>query len=172
LEYEKELKEYDGLLNHLARRYKIDGYDFDDLKQEFSLLLVKALDGYKNGTGAKFETFFTRYVKWWVANKLRTEMTEKYSKLEGVDDDIFFDLYASDIRQPDDLEKEERLIEFVKSELDNLKTGDFTYRILFEQQTLKEVSDFYGVSFQYVHAEHKRNLEKIKQLLLDNEFIK
>ena len=41
--YEEKINEYMGLIIHLANRYGIEGYDREDLQQEFSNVISKGI---------------------------------------------------------------------------------------------------------------------------------
>ena len=73
---------------------------------------------------------------------------------------------------PDKLEKEMRVVEFVIDCLKEMKYGDYTRKILIEGSTLQDTAKEHNVSFQFVHQEHKKNLKKLRELLIEHEYVK
>lgn len=183
--YEEKINEYMGLIIHLANRYGIEGYDKQDLQQEFSMLLVKALDNYDEARGANFDTYFTTYVRRWVHNAIKRQETQKRGTLVSmevlgvsnktksrVDDDIFALMIDEENLTPDELDFVVRRDEFVLNCLKEMPYGHFTIGVLIEGKTFDEVGKDFGVTLQWVHQKHKQNIEILKEKLIEDDYIK
>lgn len=179
--YEEQLEQYKGLIVFFTKKYNISNYTHEDLFQEFSMLLVKALDNYDVSRGASFDTFYTAYIRRWIHKELRKNSREKRGDLLLIFDDEEsnmlpnsdkLDEYIDDAKTPDELEKEGREIEFIEEQLKEMKYGVYSIGILFDGLTLQEVAKENGVSFQFVQQEHKKNLSHMRDLLLEHDFIK
>lgn len=183
LYYEKNLNKYNGLIKHMADRYKLDGYEKDDLIQEFRMLLIEALDTFDDTRGAAFKTYFILIVRTWVHHqivKINAEkrgrlvrtVRPKRSRLVSMPSTDYLEEFLDERSTPDKLEKEMRVVEFVIDCLKEMKYGDYTRKILIEGNTLQGTAKEYNVSFQFVHQEHKKNLKKLRELLIEHEYVK
>ena len=183
--YENKINQYMGLIIHLANRYGIEGYDREDLQQEFSMLLVKALDNYDEERGANFDTYFTTYVRQWVHKAIKKQQAEKRGTLVSIeelgiskktksriDDDVFSLMIDEENLTPDELDFVVRRDEFVLNCLKEMPYGHFTIGVLIEGKTFEEVGKENGCTFQWVHQKHKQNVELLKEKLIENDYIK
>lgn len=171
-EIETKLLEYENLIRSTARRYNFDGMTFDDILQEFRMLFVKTLQDYEHGSKASLKTLFIRYVRYWVANKMR-EQERKFSLVNILDRNVYFgegeesgvDYLESPYLNPSQFDNEERFGEIIL-ELINESKFDYILRArIIYGKTLRELSEELGVSKQYIHKVYEQEMDKIKEKL-------
>lgn len=183
--YENKLTQYKGMIIYLANRYGIEGYENEDLQQEFSMLLIKALDNYDEDRGANFDTYFTTYVRQWVHKAIKKQEAEKRGTLVSmeelgvsqktksrVDDDVFALMIDENNLTPDQADFNTRRDEFILETLKEMPYGQFTIGVLIEGKTFEQVGLENGCTLQWVHTKHKQNVEELKQKMIDNDYIK
>ena len=158
-EFEQATCEYGGFINYIVSKYHIRGYDKDDLRQEFLQILYKCLQFYRNGTGAKFITYYTTAIHWWIRRQLiRVEYRYDEIKLNA---DDFINEYASD----EDVEINvflahtcSEITNYIRSQ----KYGEFVIEILYGHTSVKETAKLLNVSTQRVSQICKYIKDKAK----------
>jgi len=165
-EFECAVKEYDGLINYLANKYGIRGYDRDDLKQEFMMLLYKCLRYYNEDNGAIFTTYFTTAVhRWMNTNLIRMEHKLEVTSFDSVD--ITFDIFQCD----EDVEFNvliQGMAECIIEEVKTVRYGDLVLDVLYGNMTLSQASDASGVSKQRIQQLCSKVKDKLKEKLKED----
>lgn len=82
-----KIEKYQGLLKILALKYKHSGIEEDDLMQEGNIALLKALETFKEGKGAKFETYLTACVNNRLIDVIRKKQKDPEYEHEQESDD-------------------------------------------------------------------------------------
>ena len=156
---EELLKKYKPLVLKIARRYFLVGGDIDDLVQEGTIGLYKAIMVYNQEKEASFITFATLCIKRQLQSLVRKENTQNNS--------VFLDLFNDDdlnklINIPTNKGNPEQVaisnqnLQYIDSEIKS-QLSDFEYKVL--QQYLN------GMSYEQIATENGTNKKSIDNAL-------
>lgn len=168
-EFERAAVEYDGLINYLARKYSIRGYDVDDMKQEMLIVLNKCMKYFDDSMGAVFTTYFTTAVH----RFLNTKLIRVEHKLEVISFDNLdmpqeaFDMFECD----EDVEFNvliDGMAETVIAEVKTIKYGDLVLDVMYGHMTMNAAARIAGVSTQRIQQLCKGITNKLKDKLKED----
>lgn len=168
-EFERAAVEYDGLINYLARKYHIRGYDDDDMKQELLIILLKCMRYFDDSMGAVFTTYFTTAVHRW----LNTRLIRSEHKLEVISFDNLdmpqeaFDMFECD----EDVEFNvliDDMAETVIEEVRQIRYGDLVLDVMYGHMSMSAAARIAGVSTQRIQQLCKGIADKLKEKLKED----
>jgi RNA polymerase sigma factor (sigma-70 family) len=162
---EKMLEKYDNLIQRSARKYKVDGYTYEDILQEFRMLFFSVCQIYDENGGAKITTLYFRYIRWWIEFKLRTINAEKRPKLVFIDDGEINRINSSSINNPCEVYEKQVNDDFVMSMFKRIPNSEITYRHIINGESLTTIAKELSISVQAVYVKHKTVLEKFRTIL-------
>lgn len=174
-EIELKLKEYKGLLISTAKRYHIDGMDFDDIFQELSMEFVKALKIHDQKQSASLKTLFVEYAIRWARKKLESQERYRKNKVLWIDDGEIKDgdkmtFITSDELTPEEVEKFETLQKELKWFYENAKDGWLIEQRSVIGMTLQEIADIQEVSFQAIAKRHQKAIKELRKYLKEKGY--
>jgi len=154
---EEGLITYDNLIVRLSKNNKVNGYDNDDLAQEFRMILIKCLKNFKKDRNVKFETYFITACKNEVCRLRKKNKNKALSLNEGVNDNEDF---------LDNVIDKSYQFEFDKKELEMFlskeKYGEYAILYLIYNMKQSDIALKYNVSSVWVNLKIKELIEKIK----------
>lgn len=178
---EEKLKEYRPLLVKMSSSIFLDGYDFDDIYQELSMELVKALKRYDpNRSKATFKTYFIGYQRRWLTRKLKAQDALKRGKLinmldsnldYGNSNNDILDYLENDEMPPDILDKENTLHEVSVEFLKEHEYGKYVLGRYFDEMRLIDMAKEEDCSFQTISVRINSCLIDLRRFLETNEYI-
>lgn len=183
-EQEQFLKQYNGFIHMMTQKYvrHLKDYDYEDLLQEFRMILIDALDIYVDDGRAKFSSFAGLLMKNKFINLKRLEMAEKRPDyLLTLDIDISDSEYAEsfldiattmydDEPTPEERDFQIKLERDIIQELSKYERGFITIDYYINQMSTQEIADKYHMSISLVKYINKVNLMKLKNTF--REFLK
>ena len=180
-EKEQKLIEYEPLIKSMANKIFLDGYDFDDIVQELSMVLLIALDKYDGEKYATtFKTFFIMLQRNWLYAKINHQNVEKRPTLLAILDSPIsinqtnhsnVDYLECERPTPEQLDKREEMELFIERFLDEHRYGRLVRQRFLEGKTNVELSSEYGVTHQALSVRVKNTLKELKQRLQEEKYI-
>ena len=179
--YQQGHMSFDELYPHLeklvfkeANKWTISGMDKDDITSELMIALFEACERFDVNKGFKFSTFATNHLRYRIREEWRKTTLPKYGSewtfysSESKLGNRFRGIYEAGLmkihQDADKLVEEEALTEIIRktykklTELEQLYVEDY----LFNEMTLKEISDKYETYPQHVKIRLQRSFEKIQ----------
>ncbi len=95
--YEAIFEKYSNIIEYSCKKYFLYGGDKEDVHQEASYGMLKAIRGYKEGNNAKFATFATLCIKRHLISKFNHFSGNKHRVLNLAMGDLSGDLIGEDI---------------------------------------------------------------------------
>ncbi|MBQ7792740.1 MAG: sigma-70 family RNA polymerase sigma factor [Clostridia bacterium] len=152
-----------GIILKLCNRYQSKRFSFDDLYQESYFALLKAIHGYQSESGYKFSTYFEvcvkrHFIRLYQQDKNKDDLYTLDSPIGDESDGTLLDLISDDTVtvEEDSLSliiAEETVAQIKKKLLERSSTmWDIIRSYYLENQTLQEIADHLGVSFQRVQV--------------------
>lgn len=183
-EQEQLLKQYNGFIHMMTQKYEryLKDYDYEDLLQEFRMILLEALDKYVDDGRAKFSSFAGLLMKNRFIYLKRKEKAEKRPDylltldIEITDDeyaDSFLDIATSlydDEPLPSEKDFYIRLETDIIQELSKYDRGFITLDYYINEMSTQEIADKYHMSISLVKHINKVNIMKLKNTF--REFLK
>jgi RNA polymerase sigma factor (sigma-70 family) len=166
-EIEKLLIEYDPLIVKLSKYNQVQGYDEEDLQQEFRMVFLKCYKNYDKTKGAKFDTYFITSCK----NKVKKIKAKMYAdkrplieySLNRIDRETgleMLQLYEDKRKQ----EYDDVLLQEIIDSLSTMEFGDLTMDYFFEEMTYEELSKKYEISVSKAYRKNINNLENLRKI--------
>lgn len=183
-EQEQFLNQYNGFIHMMTQKYvrHLKDYEYEDLLQEFRMILLEALEKYVDDGRAKFSSFAGLLMKNRFIYLKRLEKAEKRPDyLLTLDDDIsdsehaesFLDIATSlyeDEPTPEEIDFQVKLERDIIQELSKYERGFITLDYYINQMSTQEIADKYHMSISLVKYINKVNLMKLKNTF--REFLK
>lgn len=175
-EQEQFLNQYNGFIHMMTQKYvrHLKDYDYEDLLQEFRMILLEALEKYADDGRAKFSSFAGLLMKNRFIYLKRSEMALKRPDyLLTLDDDIsdsesadsFLDIVEGmydDEPTPDEVDYYTRLEQDIIQELSKYERGFITIDYYINEMSTQEIADKYRISISLAKHINKVNLMKLK----------
>lgn len=180
-EQEDLLKKYNGFVHFMAKKYhgSLKIHEFDDLLQEFRMCLIEAKEKHDETQG-KFTTFAGLTMKHRFLRILRDENAEKrpnylLSLDEEVSDEFnknssfldFAEPMWDNEKTPHEIYVEEKFSKDILRALNGFHRGFITKQLLYEEKSVKEVSELNNMSEDLVRLTHKLNVLRLKTIFKD-----
>lgn len=156
---EELLKRYKPLVIKIARRYFLVCGDIDDLVQEGTIGLYKAIMAYNQEKEASFLTFATLCIKRQLQSLIRKENTQKNSVFLEIFDNEDMDKLInipSNKENPEQVAISNQNMKYIKQEIKS-QLSDFEYKVL--QKYLN------GMSYERIAVESETNKKSIDNAL-------
>lgn len=183
-EQEQFLSQYNGFIHMMTQKYVryLKNHEYEDLLQEFRMMLLEALEKYVDDGRAKFSSFAGLLMKHKFIYLKRSEMALKRPNyLLTLDDDIsdieyadsFLDIVEGmydDEPTPDEQDYHVRLERDIIQELSKYERGFITIDYYLNEMSTQEIADKYNISISLVKHINKINIMKLKNTF--KEFIK
>ena len=168
---EKLLSQYKPLVIKIARRYFLVSGDIDDLVQEGTIGLYKAIKSFDENRDASFKTFATICITRQLQSLIRKEHTQKNAVFYDLLDSDFLENLdiASNIENPEMVAISNQNMEYINSQT-KLLLSKFEYEILqkyLSGKSYTQIAEESNVSKKSVdNALHRLRL-KLSHLLDD-----
>lgn len=164
LEYEKAIEKYGGLIQYFSEKYFLKGYDQDDLKQEFRMVLFHCMQYYNpENSKATFLTYYTQAIRNFITN----ELLSRRQKLEYI---YIEDSYTSFLKGKDNTEAMHLIVEIEKKISDHMLTvplGKYFLRIAYGETQIKIAREL-NVSSQYISFMYLKTMKEVQELFHDD----
>lgn len=163
-EFEKAIDTYGGLIQYFSEKYFLKGYDEDDLKQEFRMILFHCLQYYDpTKSTATFLTYYTQSVRNFITN----ELISKRQKIEYV---YIEETYISFLKGKDNVEAMQLILDIEKKISDyllSISLGKYFLRIAYGETQIKIAKEL-NVSSQYISFMYLKAIKEIQELFEDD----
>ncbi len=181
-EKEELLIKYDMLIKNLANKYMDKDWGFDDTYQELRMIFLKMLNKYDPEKG-EITTLFYKYVHSWFTGALMQykyaqkripykaiisadKISDSASKKTGkVDKDDFFSFMESSYETPETIERNERINDFIVSEMKKLTRPALLIGMLIHGRSLEDMQSVYNAPLIVLEKHYYRNLNKLKKIV-------
>jgi DNA-directed RNA polymerase specialized sigma subunit len=178
-EQEHLLKKYEGFTHFMVQKFQknLKIYDYDDLLQEFRMVLLEAWEKHDETQG-KFLTFAGLLMKHKFLYLLREQKAEKRpdylltldKEVVENEDVSFVDIAVSLYEQektPHELYKERLLTRQILEELEKMDRGFITKEMIYEEISVQDLAVKYNVSESLIKLTNKHNLLRLKTIFKD-----
>ena len=164
-----------GLIYKSVAKYECRRYPIDDLMQEAYFAMVKAVEAYEPESGYKFTTYLSNTLRWYFFRyvkrdknrhdvcildaPLSNEEAERTTKADMIadesaefEDDVLHRAYMANA------------LRLMREELqgENPLYYDILYRYYAEKQTLNQIAESLGCTFQYVQMLKQKALRLLR----------
>ena len=164
-EAEEALIKYEDIIRRLSYIFKVEGYDHDDLEQEFRMVLLGCMSKFDKSRDVTFNTYLTRSCENRVKRlRRKQEFTVSLNADAGVTIE-FIDLLESKTMDPEEFSKHDESVKLVMDVLDNRKYGEVTKMYLMYGLSQIEIAEYMGMSKSYINKIHNKNLEAVRKQL-------
>ena len=152
------------MIQYFSEKYFLKGFDDDDLKQEFRMILFHCLQYYKpENSKATFLTYFTQSVRNFITN----ELISKRQKIEYV---YIEETYLSFLKGKDNVEAMQLIVDIEKKISDHLLSiplGKHFLRIAYGETQIKIAREL-DVSSQYISFMYLKAIAEVKEIFADD----
>ena len=154
--YEKLYEQYLPMIKGFSYKYKVNGYDREDIEQELAMVLHKCYQKFDAGKGTKFITYLQSSFFYHIA-KLRKKHFNDYhyliDNIMSIKDENAKDIY------------DEIGLNQILSALENVKYGDYIKMYYLYGQSLSKIAKIEKISKQAVHEFINKGIENLKKIL-------
>lgn len=165
MDAEKALVKYDDIIKRLSYIYKVEGYDAEDLAQEFRMVLLGCVTTFEPAKNVTFNTYLTRSCENRVKRlRRKQEPTVSLNNYAGQTTE-FIDLLETQTLNPEDLGMHSEIIGLILDELNNMKYGYVTLYHLLYNISQKEIAKMSGLSYSYINKIHQKNINELRYKL-------
>ena len=169
--YEKAYSKYNLMLHKLSHKYTLNGYDTDDMYQEFCSVLLKCVDGYNKKCGM-FSTYLTNSCKnrWVVLNGKQTSknkqvpMSLDYVLPSDKEVDTLLDVIEDNTYRADKPEFVE-LVKTVKQMLEHTYRGELLLLNYYYGLTNRDIGVLFGISGERVRQINAKTIERLREVI-------
>jgi RNA polymerase sigma factor (sigma-70 family) len=154
---EEGLIAYDNLIVRLSKNNKVNGYDNDDLAQEFRMILIKCLKNFNKDKNVKFDTYFITACKNEISRLRRKNKDKALSLNEEINENEEYLDNVLDKSYQFNFDKKE-LEMFLSKE----KYGEYAILYLIYNMKQSDIASKYNVSNVWVNLKIKELIEKVR----------
>ena len=166
---DKLITQYSNFAYSVARIYRNKGLDWEDLKQESLIGLLKASQHYDPGKNVKFTTYASYWIKKQICEALKKdtrhleeELHENIPTDNNIDQNPDYSNYNLNVRK-ENTEYPQFIFNF-PSDMPAIEKN--ILRLSFqENQTLKEIAELMSISVERVKQHKKKALRRLKKHL-------
>jgi len=146
---EETIARYQNLAFGIARKYRNKGVDWDDLKQESLIGLLKAVEKYEPDKGTSFAT----YASYWIRKQVLGAIESNGEKLQQIDSDLGNATAPQKNPCPNEIVLPDSMPELEKKIL----TLSFV-----QQKSLKEMARELNISVERVNQTKRKALRRLR----------
>lgn len=174
LSFDELYPSIEKLVYREANKWEIRGMDKEDIVSELMFALYEACERFDAEKGFKFSTFAVNHLRYRIREEWRKTTLPKYGSewtfysSESKLGNRFRGIYEAGLmkihQDADKLVEEEALTEIIRKTYEKLTELEQSYveDYLFNEMTLKEISDKYGTYPQHVKIRLQRSFEKVQ----------
>ncbi|MBP9037094.1 MAG: sigma-70 family RNA polymerase sigma factor [Candidatus Cloacimonas sp.] len=166
---DKLITQYSNFAYSVARIYRNKGLDWEDLKQESLIGLLKASQHYDPGKNVKFTTYASYWIKKQICEALKKdtrhleeELHENIPTDNNIDQNPDYSNYNLNVRK-ENTEYPQFSFNF-PSDMPSIEINILTLSFQ-ENQTLKEIAELMSISVERVKQHKKKALRRLKKHL-------
>jgi len=160
-EFELALEKYGALIHYFSKKYFLKGFDEEDLRQEFRMILFNCMRYYdEDKKTASFLTYFTQAVRNFVTN----ELISKRQKIEFI---YLEEAFTSMLNTQDNVEAMQIIYDIEKRISDAFKLipmGEHFLRIAYGESQITIAKEL-KVSSQYISFMYLKAIKQVKEEL-------
>lgn len=167
MDLDKLLEEHDPLMKRIAKNTNIWGWDWEDILQEFRMVLVNVADKFDDKSGKDFEAYLILSCQNRVRNIIRATQAKRrpqvYLNLDTPNDD--FEVSPLDLIPSDEGDYDKEKIAEIVELLSKMKHGKITLDYFLGRMSFKETAKNNGIGVSKTHVEHMKNIERVKNAM-------
>lgn len=154
--YENYVKQYNPMIKGFSYKYKVNGYDVEDIQQELYMVLYKCIQNFDESKSTKFITYLQKSLFYHIVKLRNKHKNDYFYFLDDVE--LIADKNEKDIYE---LINEKEIIKA----LDNIKYGEYLKMYYLHKISMKRIGDSEGISKQAVEQFIKKGLKNLKKEL-------
>jgi RNA polymerase sigma factor (sigma-70 family) len=167
--FEEVFAKNEKMIRVLSSKYRVNGYEKDDLYQEFSMVCHKCWQNFDVEKKTRFSTYLYRSIMLNLYNLIKKQPEPTISLNEaalGSEETLdFLDMIMSDCDSPEEEDIHQEDFELVYSTIMSLPNGQVTIDKIMGGKTYLEIGKELGLTKARVFQIHQENLTKAREII-------